>query len=195
MKIVLHSDDINLLEYWQKSCHHDSIMIDDLDDLRELQNSIIIVNYSALGNLVGELIVSLSKAGNLILVLHRIPDIDTAREVLGYGAKGYGNALMKEHFIISAIETIQENMIWLHPEFTSQLITQIPAQEDKNIFDILEKLSHREKEVAMLLKDGDTYKVVAQKLSITPRTVKAHAQSIYAKLHVKDRLALALLLK
>ena len=129
------------------------------------------------------------------MILHRTPNIQTAREMLSYGAKAYGNALMKEHFIHSAIQTMKEGLVWLHPEFTSQLITQIPTSKDKDVTELLEVLSSREKEVAELLKDGATYKSVAQKLDITPRTVKAHAQSIYLKLHVKDRLALALLLK
>ncbi len=153
------------------------------------------LNYSALNSSQRETISLLSSNNNLVLVLHRTPDISTAKSVLSYGAKGYGNALMKEHFLLSAIDTIKEDMIWLHPEFTSQLINQIAPNNDKNISSLMEKLSQREKDVALLLKNGDTYKVIAENLRITPRTVKAHAQSIYTKLHVKDRLALALLLK
>jgi DNA-binding NarL/FixJ family response regulator len=195
MKILLHSDDINLLDYWIKALHNECEIFDDLDTLKSVTDKIIVVNYSAFEGKGEKIISSLSNQNNLLLVLHRTPKIDTAREVLSYGARGYGNALMKEHFILSAIETIKEGMIWLHPEFTSQLITQIQTKEEKDISSILQKLSHREQEVALLLIDGATYKVVAQELEITPRTVKAHAQSIYTKLHVKDRLALALLLK
>lgn len=95
---------------------------------------------------------------------------------------------MKGHFILSAIETIKERMIWLHPEFTSLLISQIPTNPAKSNENYLSLLSEREKE-------GDTYKQIAEELSITPRTVKAHASSSYAKLNVKDRLSLALLFK
>ncbi len=101
---------------------------------------------------------------------------------------------MRDHFIVSAIETIKENMIWLYPEFTTILIEDIPVKENKNS-EILNVLSDREKEVALLLKDGNIYKDVAKKLNITHRTVKAHARNIYEKLNVKDRLGLALLLK
>jgi DNA-binding NarL/FixJ family response regulator len=195
MKIILHSDDIVLLSYWEKSFAKECIIYDELDELKKSNNNIIIVNYSALNGEQKEIIELLNKNSNRILVLHRTPDIDTARELLSYGAQAYGNALMKEHFLISAVETIREGLVWLHPEFTSQLIAKIPHKESKNISFMLDKLSLREKEVAILLKDGDTYKTIASKLNITPRTVKAHAQKIYTKLHVKDRLALALLLK
>ncbi len=195
MDIILHSDDINLLSYWERTLKESYTIFDELSQLTNIIGNIIIINYSAFNSNENEIISLLSKNENLVLVLHRTPDIKVARKVLALGAKGYGNALMQEHFILSAIETMKEGMIWLHPEFTSLLINQIAIQENRDVSFILDKLSEREKEVALLLKDGDTYKSVAQKLNITPRTVKAHAQSIYAKLHVKDRLALALLLK
>ena len=195
MKTILYSDDVNLLAHWEKSCQDTYVVVDDLDELKDLRDSVIIVNYTALNSTHRELIPELDKSNNLVLVLHRTPDIKTAREILALGAKGYGNALMKDYFIMAAIETIKDGMIWLHPEFTSQLIAQIPSNSQNDITPFLEKLSEREKEVALLLKDGDAYKIIAQKLAITARTVKAHAHNIYAKLNVKDRLALALLLK
>jgi two-component system nitrate/nitrite response regulator NarL len=129
---------------------------------------------------------------NKVLVLHRTPDIKTAKIILKDGAHGYGNAMMRGHFILSAIDTMKEDMIWLYPEFTSLLIEEIPSRNNEVNLDMLTK---REKEVALLLKDASTYKVISEKLKITPRTVKAHANHIYEKLKVKDRLGLALLLK
>jgi DNA-binding NarL/FixJ family response regulator len=192
---VLHSDDINLITYWEKTCKEDSFVVDDLKDLLVLKNSIVIVNYAAIYQDAEDAINTMSQNSNLIMVLHRTPNIQTARKVIASGARAYGNALMKEHFILSAIDAMKESLVWLHPEFTSQLITQIPERTDRDVSWVLDKLSDREKEVAQLLKSGDTYKCIADKLEITPRTVKAHAQSIYKKLYVKDRLALALLLK
>lgn len=194
MSIILYSDDINLLAHWEKIPFGEYKVVDDLNDLKAFKSSIMIINFSAFNNTHKELIPLLQKKGNSVLVLHRTPNIQTAKEVLSLGAKGYGNALMREHFIVSAVETLKDGMVWLHPEFTSQLIMQAPAVK-KDISEFLEQLSDREKEVTLLLKDAYTYKVIAQKLDITPRTVKAHAHSIYTKLGVKDRLALALLLK
>ncbi|MCK9491465.1 MAG: LuxR C-terminal-related transcriptional regulator [Sulfurimonas sp.] len=195
MKVLLYSDDINLILYWQESLLEESLVLDEIEELIDLKNSVIILNYSALGSNAKNLIEAMSQNSNLVMVLHRNPDIATAKQLLSFGAKAYGNALMRDHFINSAIETIKEGLVWLHPEFTSELINQLPQTKDKDNTLTLEKLSDREKEVAILLKDGDTYKNIAQKLEITPRTIKAHAQSIYTKLQVKDRLALALLLK
>jgi len=194
MDILLHSDDINLLNYWENVFKKECKVIDDLEELIESKESVILINYTAFNAKQNEIIKKLSDAKNLLLVLHRVPNIKTAKELLSLGAKGYGNAMMREHFLLFAVETMQEGMVWLHPEFTSELIKEIPQKKVQDT-NLLEELSHREKEVALLLKDGYTYKQVGESLEITPRTVKAHAQSIYKKLHIKDRLALALLLK
>ena len=194
MNPILHSDDINLLSHWQKALNDECSVFDDLDELFKLKQSLIIVNYSACNGKCEDVLRRLVENENRVLILHRVPSLSTAKKLLKNGAKGYGNAMMRDHFIVSALHTINDGMIWLYPEFTSELITELPSQNSNNEVE-LEKLTLREKDVALLLKDGDTYKVVGQKLDITPRTVKAHAGQIYTKLNVKDRLGLALLLK
>ena len=195
MDIVLFSDDVNLLTHWEKYFEEEVVVLDDLDELTKSFDKIIVINYSAFNSNEKETLKTLNEQSNLLLVLDRTPEIQKAREVLSYGAKGYGNALMRKHFLLTAIETMKEGLIWLHPELTSELIFQLPVSTTRDISSIIEVLSEREKELVYLLKDGDTYKVIAEKLGITPRTVKAHAHSIYTKLRVKDRLSLATLLK
>ncbi len=195
MKTVLYSDDINLLSYWEKALDFNCIVVENIENLKDISSSIIMMNYSICTSTCKDFIEDLMKNNNDIFMLHRVPDIEIAKKLLRNGVKGYGNALMREHFIISAIHTISDGMIWLHPEFTSRLIMDLPIANDDKKKMHTDKLSPREVEVALLLEVGDTYRVIADKLNITPRTVKAHAQSIYAKLNVKDRLALALLLK
>ena len=194
MKIVLHSDDMTLLEYWESALNQPCEVVDEIEDLTAYSNSIIIANYSACHEWKS-LLETLTTQNNKVLLLHRVPDFATTKQLLTWGVKGYGNALMREHFLVAAVETLQDGMVWLYPEFTTQLIAQMDSGV-KEGYDIhFRKLSKREQDVAFLLKEGDIYKVIAEKLGITSRTVKAHAQSIYTKLNVKDRLGLALLLK
>jgi len=194
MDIVLHSDDINLLSYWQKVLVEKKVqMEDDFSKLKDINNKLIILNYSSIRE--DETIVhKLIENKNKILMLHRVPSLATAKKFLKIGVQGYGNALMKEHFILAAIATIEENLVWLYPALTSELITEIPTSDKESTL-LLDELTAREKEVALLLKDAYSYKQIAETLEITPRTVKAHAGHIYIKLDVKDRLGLALLLK
>jgi len=194
METVIHSDDILLLEYWEKTLEKNCTVVDDIDELFSFENSLIVINYTALGNNYKENIEKFHSKNNVLLVLDRTANIKKAKEFLKLSVKGYGNALMKEHFIISAIDTIKEGMIWLYPAFTTMLIEEI-SSTDKSVNIDLSSLTNREKGVALLLKEGIIYKDIALKLNIKPRTVKAHAKSIYTKLGVKDRLSLALLIK
>ena len=195
MKVIIHSDDINLLSYWQKSLSNKCEIIDDLDDLLSITSRLIIVNFSACLPNCDDILKSLISNDNRVLVLHRTPELHVAKKLLRIGAMGYGNALMRDHFILSAINAIEDNMVWLYPELTSQLIMDIPITKESGNEEQLSKLTSREREVALLLKEAYPYKEIALKLNITPRTVKAHAQHTYSKLNVKDRIALALLLK
>ena len=194
MEIILLSDDLALVSHWQRAIDKVPLLVESVEELQKIESSLIIMNVSSCAPNCFELIEALKERANKVLVLHRTPTLSTAKEFLKYGADGYGNAMMKEHFLQSALYTIEEGMVWLHPEITSAMITELPDSKAQNSH-LLDELTSREKEVAHLLKNGDTYKRVAEALNITPRTVKAHAGHIYSKLNIKDRLALALLLK
>ena len=194
MKTILLSDDINLLTHWEKALTGDCLIVEGLEDLLLLEAKTIILNYSACENRSIEILKTLSSNKNKVLVLHRTPSLKVAKQLLNAGAVGYGNALMRDHFIVSAKQTIEDGMVWLYPSLTSELILELPQTKDTSE-SLLDGLTSREVEVANLLKNGDTYKQIAEVLEITPRTIKAHASHIYVKLNVKDRLGLALLLK
>lgn len=131
-----------------------------------------------------------------VMVLSRIPDFIEAQEFLHLGAMGYGNAMMHESHLVSAYHALEEGKIWLHPDFITLMITQIQKGQNGKAksLSVLDVLSPREREVALMLGEGSTHQEIADTLDITVRTVKAHASAIYQKLSVKDRLALSLLL-
>ncbi|MEO1953252.1 MAG: response regulator transcription factor [Campylobacterales bacterium] len=194
MEIVLYSDDISLINKWENAIGNNCKICYEFDELKNIKNSIIVINYTAFEDDIKESIKFFNSNENRLLVFEKNPTLRNAKKILKLGAKGYGNIEIKEHFILSAIETIKDGMVWLHSEFTTMLLNDTSSKKQKEDVDI-DNLTKREKEVINFLKDGISYKDIAQKLSITPRTVKAHAQNIYTKLNVKDRLSLSLLFK
>ena len=128
------------------------------------------------------------------MVLSTTPTFEQARAYLAMGAKGYGNTMMHESYLVSAFQSIYEGNMWLSPEYITKMIQDLPSMPKKET-NPLTTLSHREAEVATLLSQGDSHKEIAEKLQITVRTVKSHASAIYSRLNIKDRLALALLLR
>ncbi|MDO9140167.1 MAG: LuxR C-terminal-related transcriptional regulator, partial [Methylobacter sp.] len=101
-----------------------------------------------------------------------------------------------------AVESILQGDIWVQRHLVPQVIgtlvkiTRAPvAPPPKPAPAGLDTLSVRERDVVRLILRGISNKVIASELFISERTVKAHLTSIFKKLHVPDRLHLAILLK
>lgn len=194
MKLYLISDDIALRGKWMsgfislkpttlpafssESDYNSIIFISDtmVDDLSHVENENLFLRR--------------------VMVLSINPDFAEAQKFLQMGALGYGNAMMHATHLHSAYQALEEGKVWLHPDFIAMMISQIRDHngiKEKSML-VLDELSKREREVAVMLGDGSTHQEIADALDITVRTVKAHATAIYQKLDVKDRLALSLLL-
>ncbi|MEW6552007.1 MAG: response regulator transcription factor [Campylobacterota bacterium] len=195
MKIYIYSEDVNLVFYWEKNItEYQTMVLYSIEDLLNLEGNFLLADISSFGRDSEYVIRTLLQKDNYIFLLDRTPSIQKAKKYLGLSVKGYANALMNSSLFNYAIKIIKDGMIWLHPEFVSNLISEIPHSSTKTQ-EILEALTDREKEVAVMIADGLNYKQIGENLNITLRTVKAHAQNIFTKLNVKDRLALALYLK
>lgn len=195
MKIHMYSEDVNLVLYWEKNItEYQTMTLYSMEDMLSLEGTFLLTDISSCGKDGENVIRGLLQKSNHVFLLDRTPNIQKAKKYLGLRVKGYANALMNGSLFDYAIKIINDGMIWLHPEFVSSLISEIPHSSTKTK-DILDVLTDREKEVAVMIADGLSYKQIGEHLNITLRTVKAHAQNIFTKLNVKDRLALALYLK
>jgi two-component system, NarL family, nitrate/nitrite response regulator NarL len=56
--------------------------------------------------------------------------------------------------------------------------------------DLWAELSEREQQVVALVREGLSNKIIAQELSVTEGTVKAHLHAIFVKLGLQSRSAL-----
>ena len=129
-----------------------------------------------------------------IMVLSDSPSFTEGQLLLYKGIKGYGNTFIHLTHLNQAAEMINNGDIWLHPAFIQELIEHVfPHVDTKD--EILDKLTLREQETALLVSEGKTNKEIAIALSITERTAKAHVGSIFEKTGINDRLALAIILR
>ncbi len=132
-----------------------------------------------------------------VMVFSQHPNFSLGQSLLKLGVKGYGNARMMSVHFQDALNCVKKGDIWVYPEFVQIMIKTMNVSQlnhQRNTA-FLEMLSPREKEIVELIYQGYNNKQIAQMTNITLRTVKAHTTSIYEKLHVKDRVALVLLLK
>lgn len=129
------------------------------------------------------------------LVLRTKPDLREGEILLSHDIGGYGNANMNDAVFLQAIEVVVDGSVWLYPELMAYIIKKINRiNDDSEIPELLNKLTDREKEVSMLVAKGETNKMIADDLSISQNTVKLHISSIFEKLDIKSRVALAILL-
>jgi DNA-binding NarL/FixJ family response regulator len=178
---------------WSKHLHnYNTLVINDEDIFLESKDSFLIFNIESTmscTNWINQLL----KQNNKILLLQGVPEFITGKRYLELGIHGYGNSMMSEAFLNSAVMTILEDYIWIHPKFTQKLITKIPSNNENNFY--LNKLTKKEQDIALLVCKSLNNIEISGKLEISINTVKSHLKKIYEKLNVKDRIALVILLK
>ena len=192
-KIYLLSDDLILIGRWMKLINYETNIVENLEDLQDIMNSILIVNSSICKDISPKFINDFIKNATQILVLDNTPNLINAKRFLSFGVKGYGNTLMTTSYLNSAIETISNDYIWLIPQITTQLLKDITNKSDSKIDEekLFQNLTKTEKKIAILLKNAYTNINISDELNISINTVKTHIKHIYEKLNVKDRLSFA----
>lgn len=100
-----------------------------------------------------------------------------------YGATGYILKTETPGRILEAIEQVYNGGAIMTPSVALKVLhffqQDMPVKPTQQF-----NLSERENEVLKLLADGNSYKMIAAKLSITYYTVNAHLKKIYEKLQV-----------
>lgn len=125
---------------------------------------------------------------------------------LVHGAAGYCGESEPAKLLLQAINSVLKGDIWIQRHLVPKVIGTLVKMNSEPIESSntskaiessarLETLSAREREVANMIRTGDSNKVIASNLGISERTVKAHLTSTFKKLNVSDRLHLALYIK
>lgn len=120
------------------------------------------------------------------------------------GFSGYCEYDAAADQLLKATNSLLKGDIWIQrhlvPKVIGHLIDLTNAQtiqpeKTTPAHNNLQTLTHRELDVAKMIRAGESNKTIASLLNISERTVKAHLTSIFQKLEVQDRLHLAVLLK
>jgi DNA-binding NarL/FixJ family response regulator len=139
--------------------------------------------------------------GVRFVVLQDVPSEEKGLVALGEGAVGYGNSHSAPQLLQTIESVVRNEGLWVGEALLARLLrtlATVPAVARKTAPaapSALASLTERELEVAEKIAAGESNKEIARDLQVTERTVKAHLSSIFAKLTVRDRLQLALLLK
>lgn len=118
-------------------------------------------------------------------------------DILQYVKAGASGFILKDaslkDFIIT-IRSVAEGSTVLPPLLVDSLFSQIiehAVREDKSKIKNAVKMTKRERELVLLLGEGDSNKEIAQKMHISTYTVKSHIHNIMEKLALHSRLEIA----
>jgi len=97
------------------------------------------------------------------------------------GAEGYILKTASAEKITQSIEEVYQGGAYMTPSVALRVMQYFntPAKENKEY-----QLTQKETEVLKLLSEGNSYKMVSDKLGISYFTVNSHIKKIYEKLHV-----------
>ncbi len=119
---------------------------------------------------------------DIIMSSHNLEDDEMIFQAFKAGACGF---LPKDIFPSDLLEAIQEAKIGGAPmprEIARKLVVSFSQQQTQT-----EVFSKREMDVLDLLCEGNSYREMAEKLFVSPNTIRFHLKNIYKKLDVSSR--------
>jgi DNA-binding NarL/FixJ family response regulator len=120
-----------------------------------------------------------------IIMLTIQDDEESILTAIKSGADGYILKKTSPHKILEAIQQVYEGGTALTPMVAKQVLALFKLQ--KTVIECDSSLTPREKEILILITQGMTTAVIADKLFITQQTVRNHVKNIYGKLQVHSK--------
>ena len=129
------------------------------------------------------------------VVLTMSPDETDLATALQLGARGYLLKDMEPDELVASLHNILTGNVAVAPGLTSVLAELVKqgypsSKDDHQWFD---SLTPRELEILKHLSEGQSNKVIAQRLEITDGTVKLHVKAVLRKLGVRSRVEAAVM--
>ena len=118
-----------------------------------------------------------------VIVLSMYAEREYVRRALRAGAVGYVVKRSAAKEVVEAIRAVHAGQRYLNPRVADVVIDDYSAEERD---DPLGRLSAREREVLQLLAEGKTGAEIAQRLSLSPKTVETYRARLVEKLGIRD---------
>jgi two-component system invasion response regulator UvrY len=124
-----------------------------------------------------------------ILVVSMIDKEEALIKMLRLGIRGYLSKDIEPEELLKAIVSVLNKGYYYTDHITGKLIKAMQDGQEKQAEIIL---SDREKQLLTLVCSDDTYKEIADKMFLSPKTVDTYRMSLFEKLQVKSRTGLVL---
>lgn len=136
--------------------------------------------------------ISLTKAirargiGIPILIVSMHDEKIYAPKAIKSGANGFVSKSNSPAHLVNAILKVLDGEIAIDPSVKDEIIFGFAGPEQKAYPAPIEKLSDRERQIFLLVGQGFSCQEIANRLSLSPKTVDSHRSRIKIKLDVED---------
>lgn len=108
-------------------------------------------------------------------------------KMLDAGASGYVPKKAAPTDLVSAIRIVHEGGVFLYPSVAKALVRDYMGRVEGGEREAFDGLTDREREVLKLIADGLTNQEIAERLTISVKTVERHRANIMGKLNLHSR--------
>ncbi len=120
-----------------------------------------------------------------VLVLTQHENKEYIMPLLQAGAVGYISKRARAQEVLQAIRTVHTTGAYLPPEIASRVVTALAESQDANVTNSI-LLTEREIQIVRLIAEGLSSRQIAERLSISVKTVDTHRSNIMEKLGVRN---------
>ena len=122
-----------------------------------------------------------------VVMLTSHTDEDAVFAAIMAGASGYLLKNTASRTIINAIRSAAEGRSTLDPSVTAGILERLRTADPNSDIPGLRDLSEREHEVLLIVAEGLTNLEIAERLVLSPHTIRNHVSSILTKLGLRRR--------
>jgi DNA-binding NarL/FixJ family response regulator len=122
-----------------------------------------------------------------VLVVTMFEDDDSVLAALRAGARGYMVKGMRSVDAIRAIRAVAEGEAIFGPAIAGRLVSMLAEARQRARPEAFPELTERERQTLDLMAQGHKNAVIAERLHLSPKTVRNYVTSIFDKLQLADR--------
>lgn len=173
-------------------CGEASGAIEAIEQVKKLKPDLLIIDISLEDTNGIELIKRLRSQNveSKMLVSSMHDESLYAERALRAGAQGFVNKEVATEHVLEAVRKVLDGNVYLSNEMTGNLLQRVVDGNDVADRSSIETLSDRELEVFERIGDGLTTREIAEKLSLSVKTIETHREHIKIKLRLRNSVEL-----
>ncbi len=153
--------------------------------LRKVECDVLLLDMNLPGRSGLDVLKVLADEGSPIrcLVVSMYPEDQYALRALKAGALGYVNKSAETSVLLQAVRTVAMGRKYITPEIASALVETLTAPTDSKPH---ERLSDREYQTMILIASGYKLSEIAEKLTLSPKTVSVYRARLLEKMTLSN---------